>query len=311
MELKQDHIQADKEATDAVAQLPFLFVGGAKRSGTTLVQRIMTAHSEITGGPEFNFTLDIFQLYRKMLKGVDNNGQDYFFDKEKLDASMGIFYESFFKEPFAAAGTKYFSEKTPSNIFVAQQFLYFFPQAKYVNIIRDGRDVLLSHMEVKKRYTKEGYAKHLLKPFKVGRVCRDWNLAVDAWVALEKRDVYKGRVFNLMYHELILNPEENLKKLFEFLELPFEPHLLEPEKIDNAATMINNRWHVQKTHFQTWNPDKIGKWKKGLTLRQKFLGNLYMARNLNQMGFAISGFFKMMHGLKKLLPHGIKRRLTS
>ena len=252
-----------------------------------------------------------FGCTAKCSKGVDNNGQDYFYDKEKLDASFLTFYESYFKDAYEKGGKYFFSEKTPSNVFVAQQFLYFFPKAKYVNIIRDGRDVLLSHMEVKKRYAKEGYTPDLLKPFKVGRVCRDWNLAVDAWVAVAKRKEYKGRVLNIMYHELILNPEENLKRLFEFLELPFEDHLLAPEKIDNAATMINNRWHVQKTHFQTWNPDKIGKWKKGLTGWQKFLGNLFMARNLEAMGFQIGGLFKMLHGLKKLLPYGLKRRLTS
>ena len=79
----------------------FLFVGGVERSGTSLVQRLLTAHSEVAGGPELQFTGQIADLHNRM-SWIARSGPDpyrrrllSFVTPEELDQSFRDFFRSF------------------------------------------------------------------------------------------------------------------------------------------------------------------------------------------------------------------------
>ena len=54
----------------------FICVGGCGRSGTTLVQKILLNHPQISGGPEFGYTAQIMDLYATMSNSQSNGWLD-------------------------------------------------------------------------------------------------------------------------------------------------------------------------------------------------------------------------------------------
>jgi hypothetical protein len=268
----------------------FIFVGGADRSGTTLLQRILTAHSQIGGGPQlsgvgYNLTYDLFSLYGKILDGYDRNKTSFFADKETIRKNFEEFYFSFFRKA-GENNWRFISEKTTKNIEVAEILLEFFEDAVFVNIYRDGRDVLSSHFEVAGRNGADKKAQP-----NAGLVCYKWNEAIRTMERMNRDPVLSKRFFSLRFEDMICEPEVALKKLFDFIGLEFEPHLLQPEKIENSAGLADGIWHLESDFKQTFNRSKIGKWKKHLSLKNKVKANLLMRDNLLRLGYELSPLY--------------------
>ena len=62
-----------------------IFIGGAPRSGTTLVQRIVNAHPEVYGGPEFDLVPEIIKLKKIFDKKIQSGRINAFLDLEDAD----------------------------------------------------------------------------------------------------------------------------------------------------------------------------------------------------------------------------------
>lgn len=76
-----------------------LFIGGAPRSGTTLMQRIMGAHSQVYAGPEFDFIpTHINKLRAKMLGSIRSGRIKPIVDECDLDQALGLFITSIFEK---------------------------------------------------------------------------------------------------------------------------------------------------------------------------------------------------------------------
>ena len=73
----------------------FVFVGGAGRSGTTMIQKYLLSHPEISGGPEFYHTRDVFKLYQKFYNHKE--ALQVYMEDLDLENHFKDFYSSFFK----------------------------------------------------------------------------------------------------------------------------------------------------------------------------------------------------------------------
>ena len=86
-------------------------------------------------------------LYQTMLHNQKDRHRDYY-TKEQLAQIFREFYQSAFKGLLEKPSATRISEKTPRNIFAAEHLLRLFPTAHYINLTRDGRDVVVSHLDV-------------------------------------------------------------------------------------------------------------------------------------------------------------------
>lgn len=116
-----------------------------------------------------------------------------------------------FNRDAAAAGKRRWVEKTPSHVRSIDFLLHRFPTARVVVMVRDGRDVACS-LRSRTGDLETG----------VQRWVAD-NRAADAFIA-------DDRVHRLRYEDLVTEPEDTLRTVAEFLEVPFDAALLEHDK---------------------------------------------------------------------------------
>ena len=223
---RNGRIFRDEERDQILSQFPDkpIIIGGCGRSGTTLLLSILGAHSDVYAisdevYPFYPFPFRLAKLIRALQTGANR-------------------------------GYRRWCEKTPKNVRAFGPILEAFGErVKLVHIVRDGRDVVVSHHP-------NHHERYWVTP--------------ERWVA----DVTAGlnfsdQVYLLKYEDLVGNSEGTIRSLCEFLELNFEPKMLEPEK--HSSIQENVAWQGRK--ILKLNPGAMGKWK--LTEHQTRIEEFY------------------------------------
>lgn len=190
-----------------------IFVVGCPSSGTTLVYSILQSHPSVSCGNETDFLVSLRDIvegkyWRKL--------QKYELDKEYWCQRLAELFDSFKAEYARRQGKNRWADKTPSYTPHLDFIVSLFPECQIVHVIRDGRDVVMSHQ---KRWGFKSAVK-----------------AVDIW----REHVTKARDFGktlpsnqyleLRYEDLVQDSETNAKSLFEYLDEPWDPDVLKFDK---------------------------------------------------------------------------------
>src|SRR5262245_32654294 len=143
---------------------PYLFVVGCPRSGTTLLQRMLDAHPQLAVANDSHFIPRVFRkldaagdvpLTTEIIAAVENYHRFYRLGLshelvERAAATAGTysqFVAALYTEFAGMCGKQLGGEKTPDYVRHVTLLHRLFPQAKFIHIIRDGRDVMLSTLE--------------------------------------------------------------------------------------------------------------------------------------------------------------------
>ena len=162
-----------------------IIIGGCGSSGTTLLRKMLNAHPNIACGPEMSvfdrpalYDMDM-SLFYTLWRNADfeeleegcifpirstNNGSYFAFHREQYhnqketdqlfnEAENPVeFFRLYFSLYAEKQGKKRWAEKTPNNIFCIEQIFKAMPDAKFIEVVRDGRDVVLSLVERRKMH---------------------------------------------------------------------------------------------------------------------------------------------------------------
>ena len=229
-----------------------IFIVGCERSGNTLLRLILN-QSPVLYIPSESGFLDKLRKQQELYGDFTELHQRWFFIRDlqtnkatskthsfpifKLtleEAEVAIAetaptnYSGAAFALFQAAtrkqGKQYWGDKTPRYIFDIPWLAEAFPQAKFIHIIRDGRDVASSLI-------KAGWVNNFVK------AAYYWQKKVEAGISARKI-LEKRRYYELNYEQLVMYPEETLKDLCNWLRLEYVPSMLQQNK--NATNYI--RW---------------------------------------------------------------------
>jgi len=202
---------------------PPVFVGGCGRSGTTLLLSILSSHKEIFCIPG---ELSLF------MHSKDKAGNP-------IPTRMDRLYSSFIKYRIPKSSNRW-CEKTPRNIHHLDQIDHYFNgNFRFIQIIRDGRDVILSRHPT----TKD---KYWVSPER-------WIKDVSAGLEIKNHP----KVHTLKYEDLILDFENSVAEICSFLEIELSKEILNWHS--NATVTRNNAYF---TKVQQISDSSIGKWKE-------------------------------------------------
>lgn len=205
-------------AADRALDRP-IFVIGSPRSGTTLLRLMLDSHSRVSCGEETHFLRQMETMVGRHWPLLAAYG----FEREWWLARIRGFYADFANAVLARSGKVRWAEKDPTYTLHLEFLEALFPTAQYVHLVRDGHDVVASFRD------RWGYRS-------AARAARgEWRRYVLAARALRDR-VPRERYLELRYEDLVAETETTLRRLFEYLDEPFEEAVLEPDPAAHSGT---------------------------------------------------------------------------
>jgi len=269
-----------------------VFIGGAPRSGTTLLQNMLDSHPDIVGGPEFLHLPDIVSLRKKLHASVSRKWIDLFCSHDDVDTNIRQLINNFLL-PFAHKHhAKILSEKTPENVLVFSELTELLPEALFIQVIRDPRAIVASLMQVAQKARKKG-----LKPApftnNLETAIAYVNKCFKAGFQAEQRA--SDRVLTITYENLVQSPIDESKKICVFLGIDWNESMSTPASKkhlgEHAITVNSNElWHNAQSYNSNPNTNSLDKWEKTLTPIQQYLITSAFQKNksLQQSGYNIS-----------------------
>ncbi|PWJ43300.1 sulfotransferase family protein [Sediminitomix flava] len=233
------------------------FIVGSPRSGTTLLQSLLASHSQVTSFPETHFFYHLIGTYykRKEIIGVGTAGcplelQEYLETRGKQRILEERFKSRRYKKAISdfsyvldqltlEDGKSIWLEKTPMHLYYIPVIKKYIPTAKFIHIIRDGKDVVASV-----KMNTEKYALHWGGE-------RSLQSCLDRWLYdIELSESYleeKDHIF-IKYEDLVARPNIIIKKICSFMNLSFEEDMLHKYATE-AKTVIaaNEPWKTKNT----------------------------------------------------------------
>ncbi len=251
----------------------FIFIGGAPRSGTTLLQNMLDCHPDICGGPEFLHLPDILRLKQKMYKSIKAEYIDLFCTYEDVDRMIRNMISDFLLPLADKQDCKYLSEKTPENIMFFEDLIQLFPEAHYIHIVRDPRAVISSMIQVRKRALDKG----VVPPYYTSNLAVSLEyLKRNLAAGFEVSKKYPEKILTVTYEELVRKPEEQTKRICEFLGIEWTEAMLYPERFSHLGekaitTKSDEIWYDKKSYYRPPEAKDVDKWKKNLSPIQQIL----------------------------------------
>lgn len=199
-----------------------VFIVGMPRSGTSLVEQIIAAHSEGAGAGELNEMMAIAARFQQHLprpmpgflfetggiteQGLKTQAEGYLAHARGVSARLGDF-----------AGAKRIVDKLPYNFQVLPMIQMLFPKATVIHTVRDPRDVCVSC-----------YFQNFLGPigyaYDVGHLaqyCADYQRLM-----AHLKTVLDLPILDVRYERLVTEPEPVIRKILTHVGLPYDENCL-------------------------------------------------------------------------------------
>jgi protein-tyrosine sulfotransferase len=234
---------------------PF-FVTSAGRSGTTLLRRILSASPELHIPPEnwclkgmyeryrrhradmswrelVGLVLSTFEYSASFPRWFDHSLRDLaeeLFDVPEQEQCMAVIVDALYRLHAREHGRDRarWGDKSGSNAHAHAAIEALFPQAQYINLLRDGVDVVLSCLNAE-LITSVDQAAHW------------WQNAVRRNDLLTRR--YPDRVICVRYEDLVADPHQQAQRVCQFLGIAFQEDMLDASAADTIGDVHHLRCH--------------------------------------------------------------------
>jgi hypothetical protein len=242
---------------EEVRTLPII-VGGFYRSGTTLLRRLLDAHSRIHCGPEVKFFKDLWGDYLddplghvRLFSTLPSLGLE-------PDEIRNIFGRAFVEAHELAARKAdkiRWADKNPENVLYLEQWQHLLPNGfAFIHVVRHPMDVLASLLEI-------GFPKAVPSIFE--DKVKFLGTFLDAGFRYET--LHPGTSLRVRYEDLVAAPATALEHLFNWLGEDFETQVLDNFNHAERGQGIED---PKVTTTASVHDRSVGRWRIDLTSEQ-------------------------------------------
>jgi hypothetical protein len=255
---------------------PYVFFVGCPRSGTTLVQRLANAHPELAVAhetrwivrwyeqrigltaegyvtPELVERLPQHSRFKALKVKPDDLARVY---RDCEPTRYAEFVSMLFDRFAARRGKRLAGDKSPAYVRSLRTLHELWPQAKFVHVIRDGRDVCLSVLDWLQGPRR--FPTWQADPIATTAVWWEWNVRLGREAGKELgTDLY----CELRYEALMEEPDAECRRLCAFLELPYDVAMLrfhEGRMREEPGLDAKKAWRPVTAGLRNWREQMAG-----------------------------------------------------
>ena len=234
-----------------------IFIVGMPRSGSTLVEQIMSSHHAVHGAGELP---DLQDIIRPTVNDNLTEGSDIastWIGDKKINFSNAY---SIPETAFLSIREQYLdvlsnlnvpesviTDKLPLNFLYIGFILISFPEAKIVHMKRDARAVCWSIYKSNFRNTGNGYS------YNIDDLAGFYGLYIDImdfW-----HQLFPGKIYDICYEDLTTHQEEETKKLLQYCELDWDENCLNfhtNKRAVKTASALQVRQKMYQGSSEAW-----------------------------------------------------------
>ena len=270
----------------------FPFVIGCGRSGTTMLRAMLDSHPAVAVPHESYFVVPTLRRRATYETGAGTDrarlladlGRDDSFTRWALppdavaavvdDGSLGTVpavLAALYTAYAHAQGKSRAADKTPRNVLHVDLLAAAFPHARFVHLVRDGRDVVPSMLGLD--FFPDRFAEAVVY----------WRDRVEAGRHSGRR-LGAGRYLEVRYEELVADPAATLAGLCGFLDLPYDEAMLRyHERADEVTVAVRDVGH----HRGLWQPPTAGmrSWRTSMSTHDVQLFEALAGPTLAEFGY--------------------------
>jgi len=279
----------DAQTKDSCAE-PMPIIVGSPRSGTTLLRLMLDAHSDLAIPPETGFlTLSETlpgrgdKLREKFFQAVVNYSNppswpDFEISEEAFWAALTEItpfnipdgFRTFYRLYATRCGKTRWGDKTPIYCRYLNAIRRVLPEARFIHIIRDGRDAALS---LRRMWFSPGW--------EIETQAAYWR---DCVLAARRAALGRNDYLEVRYEDLVLKTEETLKRVCAHVELLYEAAMLNyyqraPERLkehkgrvlQDGTELLTQEQRFQQQQRTTEPPDPtcVFAWKQTMNTDER------------------------------------------
>ena len=221
-----------------------IFIVGMPRSGTTLIESILASHPQVHGAGE----LDDILLIRQDIDRNSGTGRPYPFCLDSISVETLNRYADKHLENLGSRATDIarVTDKMPQNFVLLGLIDLLFPGARVIHCMRHPLDTCLS-IYFQPFIQHHNYADNLTN---LGLYYREYLRLMAHW-----RTVLRIPLLDLRYEDLVEDPEEKIRLLLDFCELPWDERCLryhESGRFANTLSYNQVRQPIYKKSVARW-----------------------------------------------------------
>jgi hypothetical protein len=270
---------------------PPVFIVGCPRSGTTLLRMMLDSHPDLAIPPESHFIPKVWALRRRYEQDgaakVERLVSDIMrtnrfkewglpdeevwvrlrsLTKPRIADVIGAFFVAYAERE----GKRRWGDKTPGYSIEMVAIANLFPTARFVHLIRDGRDVATS---IRQNFQNVGDIDAALV----------WAMRVRKGRA-QGRTLGSDRYLEVRYEDLVKDPQDVLTSICDFVALEYCPEMLDYSRRVREAVPEGEQ---ERIHTRLLKPPTKGlrDWRHEMSSAELALFEALAGRELQQFGY--------------------------
>jgi hypothetical protein len=260
---------------------PFPFIVSCGRSGTTLLRAMLERGGEIAIPPESYFPVSLHRRHWRTVFDPAAFGEDLGanvrfreWGMPVPDLSGAADYADAVRSVFAAyaeahGGPGRYGDKTPAFVLHMELLAGLFPEARFVHLIRDGRDVARSLVQAP------------FGPNGLARAAEVWSRRVTRGRASGER-LGPNRYLEVRYESMVVDPAAALRSVCAFLELEFRDEMLHPEE---GETLVPEGERPQHANLELPVTPGLRDWRRDMPDADVALVEAVAGALLSELGY--------------------------
>ena len=226
-----------------------IFIVGMHRSGTTLLERMLSGHSQVGDAGETS-------AFHAQLELAVDHGVPTGLDAELAGRVLGADFDAIARGYASSArwlsrGHPFFTEKLPQNFLNLGFIAKAMPQARFLHLVRDPMDTCFSNL----RTLFSGAALYSYDQHELAGFFLQYQRMMAHW-----RSVLPGRVLDISYRELVENPEIMAERVASHCGLDFEAGMVDIGRSTGSMTTPSAtvaRQGFRKDRGRAWAPYQV------------------------------------------------------